>query len=106
MVGVVPSTLHQCLKIEWDHEEVVVHGEREHHIYTIEGRDHRDGDMFHTMELVDNIEVQPWYSQKIINMMLWFGFKLGKGLGSRLQGIVELIQPTRHLTTFGLEYIY
>ncbi|KAH0658225.1 hypothetical protein KY289_026973 [Solanum tuberosum] len=59
-------------------KEVVVHREREHHIYAVEGQDHLDGEMFHTVELVGNIEVQPWYSQKIIEMMLWFGFELGK----------------------------
>ncbi|KAK4736933.1 hypothetical protein R3W88_000630 [Solanum pinnatisectum] len=59
MAGVVPSTLHQCLKFEWDHEEVVVHGEKGHPVYAIEGRGNLDGEMFHTVELVGNIEVQP-----------------------------------------------
>uniref|UniRef100_A0A3Q7JXA6 G-patch domain-containing protein n=1 Tax=Solanum lycopersicum TaxID=4081 RepID=A0A3Q7JXA6_SOLLC len=45
------------------------------------------------VELVGNIELQPWFSQKIIDMMAWFGFELGKGLGAELQGIVEPIQP-------------
>ncbi|KAK4737223.1 hypothetical protein R3W88_000920 [Solanum pinnatisectum] len=106
MAGAVPSTLHQCLKFEWDHEEVVVHGEKGHPVYAIEGRGHLDGEMYHTVELVGNIEVQPWFSQKIIDMMAWFGFELGKGLGTNLQGIVEPIQPVRHSTTFGLGYKY
>ncbi|XP_049347507.1 uncharacterized protein LOC125812061 [Solanum verrucosum] len=106
MAGVVPSTLHQCLKFEWDHEEVVVHGKKGHPVYAIEGGGHLDGEMYHTVELVGNIEVQPWFSQKIIDMMAWFGFELGKGLGANLQGIVEPIQPIRHSTTFGLGYKY
>ena len=65
-----------------------------------------DGEMYHTVELVVNIELQPWFSQKIIDMMAWFGFELGKGLGAKLQGIVEPIQPVRHSTTFGLGYKY
>ncbi|XP_069148037.1 uncharacterized protein [Solanum lycopersicum] len=36
MAGAVPSTLHQCLMFEWDYEEVVVHGEKGHPVYTIE----------------------------------------------------------------------
>ncbi|KAH0666015.1 hypothetical protein KY285_027221 [Solanum tuberosum] len=62
--------------------------------------------MYHTIELIGNIEVQSWFSQKIIDMMAWFGFELGKGLGANLQGIVEPIQPVRHSTTFGLGYKY
>ncbi|XP_069150857.1 uncharacterized protein [Solanum lycopersicum] len=106
MAGAVPSTHHQCLKFEWDYEEAVVHGEKGHPVYTIEGRENMDGEMYHTVELVGNIELQPWFSQKIIDMMAWFGFKLGKGLGAELQGIVEPIQPVRHSTTFGLGYKY
>ncbi|KAH0773787.1 hypothetical protein KY290_010924 [Solanum tuberosum] len=106
MAGAVPSTLHQCLKFEWDHEEVVVHGEKGHPVYAIKGRGHLDGEMYHTIELVGNIEVQPWFSQKIIVLITWFGFDLRKGLGANLQGIVELIQLIHHSTTFGLGYKY
>ncbi|XP_049406209.1 uncharacterized protein LOC125869828 [Solanum stenotomum] len=56
MAGAVPSTLHQCLKFEWDHEEVVVHAKKGHPVYAIEGRGHLDGEMYHTVELVGNIE--------------------------------------------------
>ncbi|KAH0646335.1 hypothetical protein KY284_034219 [Solanum tuberosum] len=91
MAGAVPSTLHQCLKFEWDHEEVVVHGEKGHPVYAIEGRGHLNGEMYHTIELVGNIE---------------FGFELGKDLGANLQGIVEPIQSVHHSTTFGLGYEY
>ncbi|XP_069147092.1 uncharacterized protein [Solanum lycopersicum] len=80
MAGAVPSTLHQCLKFEWDYEEVVVHGEKGHPVYTIEGRENMDGEMYHTVELV--------------------------GLGAQLQGIVKPIQLVRHSTTFGLGYKY
>ncbi|KAK4718674.1 hypothetical protein R3W88_017012 [Solanum pinnatisectum] len=96
MVGEVPSTLHQCLKFECDHEEVIVHGERGHHVYAIEGRGHLDGEMYHTIELVDNIEVQPWFSQKIIDMMAWFSFELGKGF---MGGIIdELLEDMKGLS--------
>ncbi|KAK4733722.1 hypothetical protein R3W88_007983 [Solanum pinnatisectum] len=69
-------------------------------------RGHLDGEMYHTVELVGNIELQSWFSQKIIAKMAWFGFDLGKGLGANLQGIVEPIQLVRHSTTFGLGYKY
>ncbi|KAH0636144.1 hypothetical protein KY290_036574 [Solanum tuberosum] len=62
--------------------------------------------MFHTVELVGDIEVKLWFIQKIIDMMAWFSFKLGKGLGARLQQIVEPIQIVRHSTTFVLGYKY
>lgn len=41
---------------EREHPIVVVHGEREHPIYAVEGRDHLDGEMFHTVEVVGNVE--------------------------------------------------
>ena len=62
-----------------------------------------DGEMYHTVELVRNIELYPWFSQKIIDMMAWFGFELGKGLWDELQGIVEPIHPFRHSTTIGFD---
>ncbi|TMW84426.1 hypothetical protein EJD97_025231 [Solanum chilense] len=65
-----------------------------------------DGVMYHTVELIGNIELQPWFSQKIIAMMVWFSFELEKGLGAEFQGIVEPIQPFRHSTTFDLGYKY
>lgn len=91
MAKVVPSTLHQCLKFKWDHEEVVVHGEKVHPIYVFEEKTPLDGDMFHTVELVGNVE--PWYSQKVLNMLRWLGYESGKGLGTKLQGIIEPIIP-------------
>ncbi|KAK4726429.1 hypothetical protein R3W88_031346 [Solanum pinnatisectum] len=53
------------------------------------GRGHLDGEMYHTVELVGNIEVQPWFSQKIIDMMAWFGFMSGiiDGLQEDLKGL-------------------
>ena len=100
IAGTVPFTLNQCLKFEWDYEEVVVHRKKGHHVYTIEGRKHMDGEMYHTVDLVGNIELEFWFSQKMIYMMAWFGFELGKGLWDELQGIVEPIQPVRYSTTF------
>ena len=69
MDGVVPSTLHQYLMFKWDYEEVVVHREKGHPVYMIEGRENMDGEMDHTVDLVGNIELQPWFSKKIIYMM-------------------------------------
>ena len=74
MAGAVPSTLHQCLKFEWDYEKVVVHGEKGHPVYTIEGRENMDGEMYHTVELVGNIELQPSFRQKNhrYDGLVWF----------------------------------
>lgn len=38
--------------------------------------------------------------------MIKFGYEHGKGLGARLQGIAELINPCSQMTTFGLGYNY
>ncbi|KAK4707121.1 hypothetical protein R3W88_033335 [Solanum pinnatisectum] len=96
MAGAIPSTLHQCLKFEWDHEEVIVYGEKGHLVYAIEERGHLDGEMYHTVELVGNIELQPWFRQKIIDMMAWFGFELGKGF---MGGIIdELLDDMKGLS--------
>ena len=46
---------------EWDYKEDAVHGEKGHPVYAIEGREHMHGEMYHTVELVGNIEVQPWF---------------------------------------------
>lgn len=54
MVGAAPSTLSQCLMFEWEHEEVVVQGEKGHPIYAAEERSHLHGEMFHTVEPVGN----------------------------------------------------
>ncbi|KAH0748547.1 hypothetical protein KY290_027779 [Solanum tuberosum] len=73
-----PNALMKALGEVYVSASITHEREREHHIYAVEGQDHLDREMFHMVELVGNIEVQPRYSQKIIEMMLWFSFELGK----------------------------
>lgn len=54
--GVISSTLHQCLKFEYDHQEVVIHGEKGHPIYIVKGKKYLDGEIIHTLKLVGSIE--------------------------------------------------
>lgn len=39
MASVVPSTLHQYLKFEYDYQKLVIHGERGHPIYDFKGKE-------------------------------------------------------------------
>ncbi|KAK4726441.1 hypothetical protein R3W88_031358 [Solanum pinnatisectum] len=50
---------------------------RVQHVEKRKRRGQLDDEMYHTVELVGNIEVQPWFTQKIIDMMALFGFMGG-----------------------------
>ncbi|XP_070034570.1 uncharacterized protein [Nicotiana tomentosiformis] len=60
--GVVASTLHQSVKFEWNHQEVVIHGDGSNPIYTnqtvsvIENRKKLGGETYHCIERVNAIE--------------------------------------------------
>ncbi|XP_049400009.1 uncharacterized protein LOC125864121 [Solanum stenotomum] len=60
MVRAVPSTLHQCVKFEWGHTEVTIHGELSHPIHSVNSipiTDELDGATFHTLEIMQAIRV-------------------------------------------------
>lgn len=61
-----------------------MYGEKGYPIYDTEGKGHIDEEMFHTMESIGDIELKPWYSQKILSILLWLGYEPCKRLEARL----------------------
>lgn len=61
MARAVPSTLHQCMKFEWDCQEIVINGEwsrsayLEHVVPFIEGL---DGVAFYAVEIMQTTEIE------------------------------------------------
>nr|XP_009617788.1 uncharacterized protein LOC104110073 [Nicotiana tomentosiformis] len=112
MAGAVASTLHQVVKFEWDHQEVVVHRDGNNPINTnqtvpvVDIERNVGGGTFYTIELVGNIEQSRWWSDRVMSMILWLGYEPGRGLGPKLEGIAKPVQPRFQKTTFGLGYKY
>ncbi|XP_070012694.1 uncharacterized protein [Nicotiana sylvestris] len=110
--GAVASTLHQAVKFEWNHHEVIIHGDGSNPIYTnqivpvVENRRKLGGETYHRSECINVIEKDKWWSNKIESILLRTGYEPDKGLDKNLQGITKLIQLKRHGTTFGLGYEY
>ncbi|XP_070044972.1 uncharacterized protein [Nicotiana tomentosiformis] len=98
-VRAVDSNLHQAVKFEWNHEEVIIHGDRSSPIYpnqtvpVIENRRKLGGETYHRIERVNAIEKDQWWSKKIESILLWIGYEPDKGLGKKLQGITKPVQP-------------
>uniref|UniRef100_A0A0V0H2I2 Putative ovule protein n=1 Tax=Solanum chacoense TaxID=4108 RepID=A0A0V0H2I2_SOLCH len=68
MARAVPSTLHQCVKFEWGHTEVTIHGELSHPIHSVNSipvTDELDGATFHTLEIMQAIRVNEGAEPKI-----------------------------------------
>ncbi|XP_070039675.1 uncharacterized protein [Nicotiana tomentosiformis] len=110
--GALASTLHQAVKFEWNHQEVIIHRDGSNPIYTnqtvpvIENMRKFGGEIYHRIEPVNAIEKDQWWSKKIKSILLWMGYEPGKGLGKKFQGITKPVQPQYHDTTFGLGYEY
>ncbi|XP_070035321.1 uncharacterized protein [Nicotiana tomentosiformis] len=64
--GAVASTLYQAVKFEWNHQEVIIHGDRNNPIYTnqtvpvIENRRKLGRETYHHIEWVKTIEKDRW----------------------------------------------
>ncbi|XP_070045488.1 uncharacterized protein [Nicotiana tomentosiformis] len=73
----VASTLHQAVKFERNHREVIIHGDGSNSIYTnltvpvIENRKKLGGETYHRIERVNAIEKDRWWSNKIESILLW-----------------------------------
>ncbi|XP_070010134.1 uncharacterized protein [Nicotiana sylvestris] len=112
VAGVVPSTLHQEVKFEWNHQEVIIHGNGMNPIYSlqnipaIEGIRKLYGETYHHIERVNVVDKDKWWDNKIKSIMNWSGYEPGKGLSKNLQGISKPIKLKKHGTTFGLGYEY
>ncbi|XP_070026490.1 uncharacterized protein [Nicotiana sylvestris] len=118
--GAVPSTLHQMVKFEHEDQEIMVHGEDEQSIYRdpsvpcLEEREGSEHIVYQAFKIVvvdqykeENPCPQPFLSNASIMVakeMIRHGFKLGKGLGKSLQGIVELITLPTSEKFFGVGF--
>ncbi|XP_070014559.1 uncharacterized protein [Nicotiana sylvestris] len=118
--GAVASTLHQAVKLEWNHQEVIIHGNQEVIIHSnhsnpiysrqtipsIEGRKKLGVETYHHIERVNAVDKDKWWDNKIESILNWNGYEPGKGHGKNLQGITEPIKLKKHGATFGLGYEY
>ncbi|XP_070002095.1 uncharacterized protein [Nicotiana sylvestris] len=118
---VVPSSLHQMVKFEWDRQEIVVHGDEDLSacndtiVPFIEAEDDKGPWVYQNFETV-SVEKIPEgkcipgptlssASVMVANEMLKNGFVPTKGLGSSLQGIVHPVHPSGNPGTFGLGFM-
>ncbi|XP_070034334.1 uncharacterized protein [Nicotiana tomentosiformis] len=112
MAGAVASTLHQTVKFEWNHQEVIIHGDGSNPLYTnqtvpiIENKRNLGRETYHCIERVNAIEKDRWWSKKIESILSWTGYEPSKGFGKKLHGITKPVQLQYHSTTFGLGYEY
>ncbi|XP_070002060.1 uncharacterized protein [Nicotiana sylvestris] len=110
--GAVASTLHQVVKFEWNHQEVIIHGNSSNPIYsrqtipTIEGRRKIGEETYHHIERVNAVDKGKWWDNKIESILNWSGYKPFKGFGKNLQGITKPIKLKKHDITFDLGYEY
>ncbi|XP_075078566.1 uncharacterized protein LOC142164571 [Nicotiana tabacum] len=118
--GVVPSTLHQMVKLEYEDQEIIVHGEDEQSIYRdpsvpcLEAREGSEHIVYQVFEVVvaDQYEEgspcpQPFLSKASVMVakeMIRHGYKPGKGLGTSLQGITEPITLLATKKFFGVGF--
>ncbi|MCD9646239.1 hypothetical protein HAX54_035928, partial [Datura stramonium] len=61
MERVVSSTIHQFVEFEWDHIEVVIHGELSHSVYSTTTSpiiEELNGATFHAIEIMQVVKVR------------------------------------------------
>ncbi|XP_049401663.1 uncharacterized protein LOC125865510 [Solanum stenotomum] len=120
MARAVPSTLHQVVKFEHNHQEIIVHGEDDLPIYIdpsipyIEAKEGCESIIYQSFEAVSvdrfrevDPTIQPCLSSSysmIGTTMLKYGCQPGIGLGLCSQGIVDLITLLGNQGTSGLRY--
>ncbi|XP_070022590.1 uncharacterized protein [Nicotiana sylvestris] len=108
--GAVASILHQAVKFEWNHKEVIIHGDGSNPIYSrqsipmIGGRRRIRGETYHHIERVNAVDKDKWWDNKIESILNWSGYEHRKGLGKNLQGITKPMKLKKHDTTFGQGY--
>jgi len=116
----VPSTLHQMVKFEWERQEVVLHGEDTACtmggtiVPFIETDDDKGPWVYQIFDTVlankiSEREIIPHprvaaATVMMISEMLGNGFVPGRGLGIKLQGIVQPVSLPKILETFGLGF--
>ncbi|XP_069146111.1 uncharacterized protein [Solanum lycopersicum] len=113
MVGAVPSTLHQVVKLVWNSEELVIHGERSHSGKQVPILDETpQSSDFYTVELVNATDKSlaphtpmPAVYRMIATVILQSGFEPGFELGKNAQGIIEPVPVLATGSKYGLGYI-
>ncbi|XP_070016049.1 uncharacterized protein [Nicotiana sylvestris] len=116
----VPSSLHQMVKFEWDRQEIVVHGEDNRSTTSdavvpfIEIDDDKGPWVYQVFDTVPVDKVPEGKSiphprvsaatVMVVSEMLGNGFVPGKGLGAKLQGMVQPVSLPKNLDTFGLGF--
>jgi len=120
MAWAVPSTLHQVVKFEHNHQEIIVHGEDDLPIYRdlsipyIEAKEGCDSVVYQSFEAVSvdrfkegDLIIQLCLSSSssmVATTMLKYGYQPGKGLGLCSQRIVDPITLLGNQGTSGLRY--
>ncbi|KAG5588910.1 hypothetical protein H5410_039424 [Solanum commersonii] len=120
MARAVPSTLHQDVKFEHNHQEIIMHGKDDLPIYKdpfipyIEAKEGCDSVVYQSFKAVavDRFKegdpiIQPCLSSSssmVATTMLKYGYQPGKGLGLCSQGVVDLITLLGNQGTSGLGY--
>ncbi|XP_070004304.1 uncharacterized protein [Nicotiana sylvestris] len=88
--GTVASTLHQAIKFEQNHQEVIIHGDGSNPIYSrqtipmIGGRRRIGGETYHHIERVNAVDKGKWWDSMIESILNWSGYEPEKGLGKNL----------------------
>ncbi|XP_047256720.1 uncharacterized protein LOC107851708 [Capsicum annuum] len=119
-VGAVTSTLHQMIKFERDKQEGIIPGKgalsvyRESPLPFVETNNVESTLVYQSFNAVPVEHIGEGHvipgpqlsptSLMMVNEMLKYGFKLGKGLGVSLHGIVLPVCPRENLGGFGLGF--
>ena len=113
MAEVVPSTLHQMIKLVWKNEKLIIHSEGSHSCRQVPIIDEvLQGTNFYMVVLVnatgEDLAPQtpmPSMYKMIAIVMLQSGFEPDFGLGRNSQGIIEPISVLVKGARYGLGYI-
>ena len=101
------------MKLEWNNEELVVHGERSHSGKQVPVFDETpQGADFYKVEFLNATDEDlspqtpmPAVYRMIATVMLQNGFEPGFGLGRNAQGIIEPVPVLAKESKYGLGYI-
>lgn len=120
IAGAVAFTLHQCVKFEWDYQDVWIYRNLSHPIYSkrsilvIEEIKDLDRSIFHAVEIMQVVkvgeeegssEVKMMRAAKMVaSSMMKYGYKPESGLGASLNGAIEPMQLNQQKGTIGLGY--
>ncbi|XP_070013366.1 uncharacterized protein [Nicotiana sylvestris] len=77
ITGAVTSTLHRAVKFEWNHQEVIIHGDGSNPIYNrqtipaIGGSRKVGEETYHHIERVNAIDKDKWWDNIIESILHW-----------------------------------